>query len=210
MQTRALVVMSVVAIALGALSTPAQEGQPSQAEMQQFMQAMGAIMSQGTNQAALVDFRELKAMLPPALDGLKRTGASGERTGAMGMSISFAEGTYEADSGARVEIKISDNGGIGGFMQFAQAAWANAEIDRETDTGFERTTTYGAHKAHEEYDNEAKSGEVQILVGGRFSVEVKGNDVSWEALQAAVKKLDLDKLATLKPKAAAAAPATAK
>lgn len=202
MQKHSRVVVSVLVLSLlTAGASFAQKGQPSQAEMQQLMQAMGAMMAPGTNQASLVDFRELKALLPPTLDGLKRTSASGEKTGAMGMSISFAEGKYEADSGARIEIKISDNGGLGGIMSFAQAAWANAEIDRETETGFERTTTYGAHKAHEEYDNESKEGEIQILVGGRFMAEVKGNDISWEALQAAVKKLDLNKLATLKPKA---------
>lgn len=202
MQKHLRVVVPVVILSLVvATMSFAQKEQPSQAEMQQLMQAMGAMMSPGTNQAAMVDFRELKALLPPALDGLKRTSASGEKSGAMGMSISFAEGKYEADSGASVQIKISDNGGLGGIMSFAQAAWSQSEIDRETETGFERTTTYGAHKAHEKYDNESKSGEIQILVGGRFMVEVEGDDVSWEALQAATKKLDLGKLATLKPKA---------
>lgn len=187
-----------------ALAQPAGE-QP--ANMEDMMKAMGALMSGGTNAAAVVDFRELKALLPAALDGMKRTNASGEKSGAMGMTVAFAEGTYEADAGGNITIKISDNGGMGGLMAFAQAGWAASEIDRESDTGFERTTTYGQNKAHEEYDNSGKSGKVEILVGGRFMVEVSGNDVTWEAIQAAAKKVDAAKLATLKPKAATPAPA---
>jgi hypothetical protein len=186
----------------------AQAGdEQSAAGMEDMMKAMGALMSGGTNAAAVVDFRELKALLPAALDGMKRTSANGEKSGAMGMTIAFAEGTYEAEAGGNITIKISDNGGLGGFMAFAQAGWAASEIDRETDTGFERTTTYGQNKALEEYDNEGKSGKVEILVASRFMVEVNGNDVAWEAIQAAAKKVDTAKLATIKPKPATPAPA---
>jgi hypothetical protein len=184
------------------LADAEQENQQPTANMEDMMKAMGALMSGGTNAAAIVDFRELKAILPAALDGMKRTKASGEKSGAMGMTVAFAEGIYEASSGETIHIKISDNAGLGGFMAFAQAGWSASEIDRESDTGFERTTTYGQHKAHEEYDNSGKSGKVEILVGGRFLVEVNGNNIAWEAIQAAAKKVDLTKLATLKPRPA--------
>ena len=197
MKTLCLAVL--IAALIPSVSPAQQDAQPNMDEM---MKAMGALMSGGTNTAAVVDFRELKTLLPAALDGMKRTNASGEKTGAMGMTVAYAEGTYEADAGGNITIKISDNSGMGGLMAFAQAGWAASEIDRESDTGFERTTTYGQHKAHEEYDNSGKSGKIEVLVGGRFMVEVEGSDVPWEAIQAAVKKLDLDKLATLKPKAA--------
>lgn len=185
----------------------AQQGGQSSPDMNEMMKAMGALMSGGTNAAAVVDFRELKALLPAALDGMKRTSANGEKSGALGMTVAFAEGTYEADAGGSITIKLSDNGGLGGLMAFAQAGWAGSEIDRESDTGFERTTTYGEHKAHEEYDNGSKSGKIEILVGGRFLAEITGSDVAWDAIQAAVKKVDLAKLAAVKPKAPAPVPA---
>lgn len=202
-RTRLAVLIATLTPVL-ALAQPGGEKPP--ANMEDMMKAMGALMSGGTNAAAVVDFRELKALLPAALDGMKRTNASGEKSGAMGMTVAYAEGTYEADAGGNIHIKISDNGGLGGFMAFAQAGWAASEIDRESDTGFERTTKYGEHKAHEEYDNANKSGKIEILVGGRFMVEASGNDVAWDAIQAAAKKVDLAKLATLKPKAATPAP----
>ena len=201
MKTLRLAVLIATLTPILALAQP--EG--AQPNMDEMMKAMGALMSGGTNAAAVVDFRELKALLPAALDGMKRTNASGEKSGAMGMTVAFAEGTYEADAGGNITIKLSDNGGMGGLMAFAQAGWAASEIDRESDTGFERTTMYGQDKAHEEYDNSSKSGKVEIMVGGRFMVEVNGSDVAWEAIQAAAKKVDTAKLATLKPKAAAPA-----
>lgn len=195
----------LVATLIPVLALAQQGKQQPPVNMEDMMKAMGALMSGGTNAAAIVDFRELKALLPAALDGMKRTKASGEKSGAMGMTVAFAEGIYEADAGGNIHIKISDNAGMGGFMAFAQAGWAASEIDRESDTGFERTTTYGQNKAREEYDNSGKSGKVEILVGGRFMVEVKGDDVTWETIQAAAKKVDLTELSALKPKAAAPA-----
>jgi hypothetical protein len=196
-----LVVM--IALLMPVLALAQHGNRPPPANMEDMMKAMGTLMSGGTNSAAIVDFRELKAILPAALEGMKRTNASGEKSGAMGMTVAFAEGIYEADTGGNIHIKISDNSGMGGFMAIAEAGWASSEIDRESDTGFERTTTYGQNKAREEYDNSGKSGKVEILVGGRFMVEVNGNDVTWEAIQAAAKKVDLNKLAALKSKPAA-------
>lgn len=185
-----------------ALITPlrAQQGQTAQPDMQEFMKAMTTVMGGGTNAAAVVDFRELKALLPAELSGMKRTNAKGEKTGAMGMTVAYAEGRYEAGD-ASIEIKISDNGGLG-FMGAMQAAWASQEVDSETDTGFERTTMYGSYKAKEEFDTASRSGKVEILVATRFMVEVSGNGVEFAALQAAAKALDLAKLATIQPKPA--------
>lgn len=187
-------------LAAGAGRVSAQVSEPNMAELMKAMQAMTAAAS---NSAPVVDFRALKALLPESLDGFTRTSATGEKNTAMGMTVSQAEGRYEQGD-ASIEINLSDNGGMGGLMSFAQAAWASSEIDRETDTGFERTTSYGSHKAREEYDNEDQRGEIEILAGGRFMVKVAGYKVTWEALQAAVKKLDLDALAALKPAAPAA------
>jgi hypothetical protein len=174
---------------------------PNEADMQDMMKAMTALMSGGTNAAPTVDFRELKALLPTDVQGMKRTKASGEKSGAMGMKVSYAEGSYEGTDGGAIDIKITDMGGMGGFMAMAQAGWAASEIDRETDTGFERTTQYGTHKALEKFDSSSRSGEIQILVGNRMMVEINGNDVDFDALKAAAQKIDLKKLAELKPAA---------
>jgi hypothetical protein len=174
----------------------AQEGQPSQADMAKTVEAMQKAMA---NQSKVepVDFRELKALLPESLKGMKRGDASGEKSGAMGMSISKAEASYDSDSGASVDIEITDMGGINNFAAAAQFGWAMQEIDRETKTGYEKTMTIAGYKGYEEYDRENKSGKVQVMVKGRFMVEARGSSVDMDAIQAAIKAVDLNKLAGL-------------
>jgi hypothetical protein len=196
-------IFGLVALAafLAVAPTGAQQNPSSEAGMQEFMKAMTGVLGGGTNAAAaVVDFRDLKALLPAELPGLKRSNAKGEKTGAMGMTVSYAEGRYESGD-ASIEIKISDNGALG-FMGALQTAWTTQEIDSESDTGFERTTAYGSYKAKEQFDSADKSGKVEIMVAGRFMVEVTGNGVGFEAIQAAAKTLDLQKLAAIKPKPA--------
>ena len=66
-------------------------------------------------------------------------------------------------------------------------------------------------KALEEYDGEDKSSKVQIYTGDRVAVEVEAFGMSFDAVKQIVGKLDLKKLAALKPTAAPApSPATTK
>ena len=176
------------------------------AEMKEFAQAMGAMMGAGSNAVPVADFREMKALLPAALTDMKRTKASGEKTGAMGMIVSYAEATYESDSGGTIEIKITDNSGLGALMALSQAGWTTMEIDQETETGYERTTTIGGAKALEKYDSADRSGEIQIMVDNRFMVQATGSGVEAAAVKAAVEAIDLKKLAGIKPKAATTPP----
>lgn len=51
------------------------------------------------------------------------------------------------------------------------ASWASVEIDRETETGYEKSTVLGGNKAFEKYDTRSRRGEIKVLVGGRFIAE---------------------------------------
>jgi hypothetical protein len=145
-----------------------------------------------------VDFKELKALLPESLPGMKRTDATGEKTAAMGMQVSNAEGQYSADNGASMRVKITDIGSMTGLAGMAMYAWANVAVDREGDNGYEKTSTIGGYKSHEKYDKSSKSGEVSVLVGDRFVVEVDGSDVDMDAIKNALGKVDLGKLNGMK------------
>lgn len=163
------------------------------------MEQAAKAMEEAANAAPVepVDFRELKALLPEELPGLKRTEASGEKNGAMGMVISQANAQYSSDEGASIRVKIQDMGGMSGFAAMAQFGWAMQEVDRETETGYEKTVMIGGNKALEKYDRESKSGDIQIMVKSRFMVEIDGSDIEPAALQGTVAKLPLDKLAAL-------------
>lgn len=145
-----------------------------------------------------VDFRELKLLLPEKLSGMTRDGAEGEKASAMGVKISEAHANYTATEGGSVTIKITDMGSVSGLVGMATMAWTIAEVDRETESGYEKSTTFDGHKAFEKYDNQSRSGELNILVEKRFVVTIEGNDVTMPFLKDAARSIDLGKLASMK------------
>lgn len=172
------------------------------ANMGDAMAAMGAAVSgaaNGNKKVETVDYKELKALLPESLSGMKRTDATGEKTSAMGMQVSNAEGRYSADNGGgSMTIKITDIGSMTGLAGMTAYAWASVNIDRESDNEYEKTSTLGGYKSHEKYNKSSKSGEVSVLVGDRFVVDVDGNNVEMDAIKGALSKVDLGKLNAMK------------
>ncbi|MBE0571195.1 MAG: hypothetical protein IH618_06590 [Ignavibacteriaceae bacterium] len=147
----------------------------------------------------VVDFRELKALLPENLGDLKRTNTEGEKSGAMGFTISKAEADYNnEDYSQRIDIEITDMTGASGFAGLAAWGWAMADIDKETESGYEKTTKYKGHKAFEKYNNEYKDGSIEVLVSGRFMVSVNGNNVPMTAIMSAIDQIDVGKLEAMK------------
>lgn len=171
------------------------------ANMGDAMAAMGAAMSGAANagkKVETVDYKELKALLPESLGSMRRTDASGEKSSAMGMQISHAEGRYRSDEGSSATVKITDIGSMTGLAGMTAYAWARADVDREGDTGYEKTSTFNGYKSHEKYDKQNKSGEISVLVGDRFVVEVDGNNIDMDAMKSALGKVDLGKLNGMK------------
>lgn len=159
-------------------------------------EALGAALS-GGRKVEPVDFRELKALLPESVAGMKRTEARGEKSGMGGLMVATAEASYGGDGERSVELKLVDMGGAGlGMMGLA--AWAMVEVDRETESGRERTGKLGGRPFHEKYDDKAHSGEFALVVGQRFLVEASGDNVDLQALKNAVAAVDLAKLEAMK------------
>ena len=75
------------------------------------------------------------------------------------------------------------------------AAKFDPSMEKETDTGYERTTKVDGQLVHERYDRRARSGEVGIIIADRFAVTVRGDGVDPAALTGALKQIDLAKLA---------------
>ena len=145
-----------------------------------------------------IDFRKLKELMPENLIGLKRTEATGEKSGAMGFTVSTAQARYEGENNASLKVEIVDTGGIAGVSTMALATWSMAEIDKETTDGYEKTTQLEGYKAFEKYNNTDKSGEINVLVADRYVVNVEGDNVSVDQLKEALKDIDLKELAGLK------------
>jgi hypothetical protein len=177
----------------GLLSAPAQSAQTLTVPIDQL------ISPTATNPAPLVDFRVLKTLLPETLPGFRRIQISGEKSGIMGISIAFAEALYRNETTGNLSLKITDMGGMRSIMLMAQAGWATTESDRETETGYERTTAFGGFKGFEEYDHAQHHGEIRILLGTRFLVEISGTDVEPETLRSSAETIDYIRLAGLVP-----------
>ncbi len=145
-----------------------------------------------------VDFRKLKELLPEKAGGFSRKESNGEKSGMGGFNISRAEGKYEKEGESFIDVEILDTGGIGGFALAGLAAWTIAKVDKETETGYEKSTTIEGYKAFEQYDNQSKDGQLHLLVGDRYILNVSGNNVSMDQMKALLTDLSLDKLADLK------------
>lgn len=212
-----IVVVCVLAVAVAGCGKKEDKGQPSQPAQAADMDAAPAPGTSSApdyakmaeqNRQALAQMNQgkvveavpaatLKDLLPADLPGMKRTDASAERNQAMGVDISTAEGQYEAadGQGANVSITLTDVGSMSGPMRMGMASWAAAQYSRETDTGYEKTTTFNGYKAFEEYNTQDKQATVRVLVADRFIVEIDGSGITMDALKQMLGKIDLKKLA---------------
>jgi len=146
-----------------------------------------------------VNFRELKALLPEELAGLKRTSASGEKTNAFGINVSKSEGEYKTeDNSSRIRITITDMGSMSGWAGLAAFGWTMTEIDKETEDGYERTIEYKGYKGFEKYNTERNDGKKEVMVAKRFMVSVEGYNVPMEAINDAMDEIDIDELEEMK------------
>lgn len=156
--------------------------------------AIGTVVT-GGDKTKPVDFHALKALLPASLPGMKRDDASGESNQAMGIAAANATGHYSDGNGKSVTVEITDMGSLSGLAGLASKFDPN--LEKETDTGYERTTHVNGQLIHEQYDNRYKSGQVDIIAGNRFSVTVRGNGVDMDFLTNTLKQVDFQNLASL-------------
>ncbi len=143
-----------------------------------------------------VDFQQLKAMLPESLSGLPRTSASGEKAAMGPMAFSYAEGSYGSGE-RRIRLKVTDMGGAGLAMS-GLAAWTMIQVDRETESGYERTGKLDGRPFHERYDLRSQSGEFGLAIAQRFLIEANGERTDMASLKSAVSGMDLARLESMK------------
>jgi hypothetical protein len=171
-----------------ATRTAEQTAQEAMKEVQKQMNGDGEAKE-------VIDFRKLKELLPASVAGMERTSHTGEKVGAMGFKMSTAEAKYESGD-SRLEVNIIDFAGVGMAMM-SLASWSSMEVDRETDTGYERTTVIDGYKAFEEYDRERKDGQISIITGERFIVTIEGKNVEERAMRDALDAIDIDALVSM-------------
>jgi len=142
----------------------------------------------------VINFRELKKLMPADAAGLARTKHIGETTGAMGFTFSKAEASY-GDGDKRVDATFIDSGGAGSLLM-GMAGFANLNVDKETEQGSERTLDIDGNQAYEKYANRNGriTSELSVLVNERFIVTLKGKGVDVDALMSTYRDFDLGSL----------------
>ena len=169
----------------------AQNSGNANAQADAFKAMMGAAMGGGNVEALAPD--RLKPFVPETLGGLPRTEVSVERNNAMGMQISEAKATY-ANEGRSVHLEITDTGTAKGLLAFA--GWAGVEGEKQSSTGYEKTYRSDGRLVHEQWSG--SSGEYTVVLGDRFTVELRGDAENIDQLKAALGELDLAALEALK------------
>jgi hypothetical protein len=154
-----------------------------------------------TQKVESIDFRKLKEWLPAELNGIKRKEAGGEKNRIGDITVSTARATFqkgEDENSPRIEIEVVDYGGVKDMAQGLAAAWTAADVDRESDNGYERTIKLKNQPAMETWDNQSKHGQVQVLAGKRYIVTLQTDNIPAEQIKKIAESLALDKLAEMK------------
>lgn len=140
----------------------------------------------------VVDFRELKDMLPNRIGSMKLDDSEGQKAGMLGFEFSNAEGTY-TDGESDMTINIMDVGKAGKLVNMV-ANWSTYEIDKEDSNGYEKTTSYEGYKAFEQYNSKSESGSFAVIIKERFIVTVNGDNIRMRDLKKAIDQVGLKKL----------------
>jgi hypothetical protein len=122
----------------------------------------------------------------------------------MGLQISEGKARYGDGQGRDLDLEITDMGGAQGVMMFA--GWAAIESEKQTETGYEKTSRVDGRIVHEEWDTARKSGEYSVVIGERFVAKVSGEAADIGQLKAALGSIDLGALEALKGEGVQAAP----
>jgi hypothetical protein len=145
-----------------------------------------------------VDHRKLREMLKESLrGGYERTEYESQTVGTMGFNLSNAQAKYENSDGCRLDVTITDTGGMGMAMM-SMAPWTSMEMDREDKNGYEKTGTFQGHKAFEKYDKTNQSAELTLIVENRFIVAINGRKCDIDEVKKVAGDLDIGDLKKLK------------
>lgn len=157
------------------------------------MEAAATKMEQATKtgDAGAVAPSALQAMLPEGIGAYKRVETSSEGLGAGG---SHAQGRYEAGDKS-FNVEITDMAAMGALTGLG--AVMKVESNRQTETGYEKTSTVDGQIVTEEWDKAAGSGKYGTTIANRFMIQANGHASSIDELKAAVAAVQPAKLAAL-------------
>jgi hypothetical protein len=154
------------------------------------------VLAQVSQGAKAVDHNALVALFP-TVTGWTRGEVSGSRDEVMGMSFSRAETEYTKGS-VTVRLEILDTALIPMLMMpFTMAA--SGGMNEKSEEGYKRGTTINGSPGWEEWTNDGKNGDVNVLVANRFIVHGSGSELpGLEPIKEIMAAVPMSRLAALK------------
>jgi len=142
-----------------------------------------------------VSFREMQALFPE-IDGWTKAKPTGER---MSSPFAYSQAQVRYTKGeSNVELKIVDSG-FNQLLLTPYAMFLQAGYEKETSSGYEKSTQVANQPGWEKWNTESKDGELNALVGKRFLVTIEGDQIDdAKVLHDIAGKIDMNKLAGLK------------
>jgi hypothetical protein len=147
---------------------------------------------------ARIETVEVEVLEPlfPAIAGWQRTPIEGQKS-MENVGVTEAHAEYTRGP-SQVDATITDSGlnrsYIAAFTLFVADGYK-----KETPTGYERAVKVDDYPAWERWDSTTKNGELNVLVGGRFIVQLDGVDIEdTKILHELLQKFDLKKIGEAK------------
>ncbi len=141
-----------------------------------------------------VSFNALLPLLPPAPAGWTAEEPRGETSSGMGFKVSDAERSYTKGD-QRLHVKILD--GAYNALIYAGVTMA-AQFSHESTEGYEKGVTIDGNPGVEKWNKASKRGELSVIVGKRFLVEIDASPVEPDFVRTVYAGIDKGKLAALK------------
>lgn len=135
---------------------------------------------------------QIKAWMPEEVAGFKRTAFNISSQ----MGISTFKLTFKGDDNKKIDISISDGAGKGAAIVSMFIMMQNIEIDKEDESGYERTQTFDGQRTLIKYQSSEnyEKATLQCLVNNRFGIESNAWKMTPEELWGFITKLEIEEL----------------
>ena len=155
-------------------------------------EALGAVAGA---QGGLIPVQDIKALLPTELMGMARLSLETNSGQAMGVGASTAHGAF-ASGDKRLDITITDAGGIGALAVMAGVAQVSGESEDEHHVA--RTFKDGSRTVHEESAKDGSRAELTVFLNNGVLVQATGQRIDLASLRSAVNAVNLDTIESIK------------
>lgn len=129
---------------------------------------------------------ELKALLPEALAGLKRTNYNASSAA----GYAAVEGDYQKDDTIGLRVMIYDCAGETGAGFYTLTYWGAMNFQQESEHEYTKTIDFNGGKAIENFKKEQKQSSLTYVSNNRLLVVLNGTNMEPSVLKEAAQNLD--------------------